>query len=50
MPSIIGKWELFRIEHTILLEGVRFFKKQNKITFFFFKSAHFFGRKENTIR
>ena len=46
MPSTIDKCELFRIEHSTLLEGKRFLSNKYKITFFLIKCT-FCGRKEN---
>ena len=48
MPSTIGKFKLFRIKHTILLEGETFLRNKHEIAFFEIK-CKFFGRKENTI-
>ena len=49
MLSTIGRCKLFRIKHTILLEGETFLRNQDEIAFFEIKFT-FFGRKENTIR
>ena len=50
MPSTIGKYKLFRIKHTTVLEGETFLRNKHKTEFFWNKVHIFFGRKENTIR
>ena len=48
MPSTIVECKLFRIKHTILLEGETFLRNKHQIAFFETKCT-IFGRKENTI-
>ena len=48
MPSTIGKYKLFRIKHTTVLEGKAFLRNKHKTEFFEIKCT-FFGRKENTL-
>ena len=48
MPSIIGKYKLFRIKYITLLEGETFLRNKHDIAFFEIKCT-FFGRKETPL-
>ena len=45
MPSTIGKFKLFRIRHTTLLEDETFLRNKHEIAFLK-KSAHFLVEKK----